>query len=248
MSAFQRHPDPDELDTDDETDAVDPELRLRTVRTAASTIAESIRTEERIERRKTMRKKRSFFRRNTDKKRQVQVAKAEDSTVASEAATAPPVTGLRRNIYINMPLPQDEVDSHGEPVVRYVRNKVRTSSKSTLVDSHARSSSRPLSLCRIYRYNLHTQEPLRAIPPVSSTTQSYHAYPSHITYRVANLYFLALVIVQGERQRPFIDPPFCLVLVNPRMVTPSPKCSNVDSCLQQSALCTALPYSCCAGN
>ena len=56
MSAFQRHPDPDELDTDDETDAVDPELRLRTVRTAASTIAESIRTEERIERRKTMRK------------------------------------------------------------------------------------------------------------------------------------------------------------------------------------------------
>ena len=101
---------------------------------------------------------------------------------------------------------------------------------------------------RIYHCHVHTQEPLRAIPPVSSTTQAYHAYPSHTTYRVANLYFLALVIVQGERQRPFIDPPFCLVLVNPRMVTPSPKCSNVDSCLQQSALCTALPYSCCAGN
>ena len=101
---------------------------------------------------------------------------------------------------------------------------------------------------RVHNRHFCTEESLRTIPPVSSTTQSYHAYPSHITYRVANLYFLALVIVQGERQRPFIDPPLFPVLVNPRMVTPSSKCSNVDSCLQQSALCTALPYSCCAGN
>lgn len=158
MSAFRRHPDPDDLDTDDESDAVDPELRLRTVRTAASTIAESIRTEERAERRKTMRKKRSFFRRNTDKKRQAQAAKAEESTVASEAATAPPVTGLRRNVYVNMPLPQDEVNGNGEPVVRYVRNKVRTSSEFSQRSSSITAFIRPSR--RIYRPNLHTQESL----------------------------------------------------------------------------------------
>ncbi|CAL1710461.1 unnamed protein product [Somion occarium] len=128
MPAFRRNPDPE--DTDDETDTVDPELRLRTVRTAASTIAESIRAEERAERRKTMRKKRSFFRGRGDKKRAAQAAqaaKAQDTTPPSEVAAAPPVTGLRRNIYVNMPLPPDEVNREGEPIVRYVRNKVRTS-------------------------------------------------------------------------------------------------------------------------
>ncbi|KAI0794941.1 phospholipid-translocating P-type ATPase [Abortiporus biennis] len=156
-SLFRRHPDPDDLDTDEEDqDAVDPELRLRTVRTAASTLAESIRQEERAERRKTMRKKRSFFRRNTEKKRQ----KVEESATASSeaAAAAPPITGLRRNVYVNIPLPDDELDPSGEPVIRYARNKVRTS-KYTII------TFIPKNLYEQFR-------------------------------RVANLYFLLLVVVE----------------------------------------------------
>lgn len=38
------------------------------------------------------------------------------------------VPGVRRNIYVNTPLMATEVDQHGEPLARYVRNKVRTSS------------------------------------------------------------------------------------------------------------------------
>ena len=125
MSFFRRHAHPDDIDTDDDDDAgVDPELRLRTVRTAASTIAESIRQEQRAERRKSLRKKSkgSFFRRNTEKRRQ-------DSGDSDPTPTAQPsIHGRRRNVYVNMPLPPDEQDSHGEPIVRYARNKVRTSS------------------------------------------------------------------------------------------------------------------------
>ena len=133
-SFFRRHPDPDDLDTDDENDAVDPELRLRTTRTAHSTIAESIRAEEKAERRKTMRKKRSFFRtrstKSSDGKKRPSTAKSEMSASdAVEVASSPPVTGLRRNIYVNMRLPADEVAADGEPIVRYVRNKVRTTSE-----------------------------------------------------------------------------------------------------------------------
>ena len=124
MSLFRRnaHPD-DELDTDDEiTDAIDPELRLRTVRTAASTIAESIRQEQRAERRKSTRKKGSrFFRRGTEKRRQ-------DTADSDTPTSQPNIHGRRRNVYVNMPLPPDEQDSRGEPIVRYARNKVRTSS------------------------------------------------------------------------------------------------------------------------
>jgi phospholipid-translocating ATPase len=115
---------------DDADDTIDPELRLRTVRTAHSTLDESNRLEERAQKRKSMMRKKSrhFFRRGTDKKRQ---AKAENVVESTEAATtsAPPVTGLRRNIYVNLPLPPDELDSKGEVAVRYVRNKVRTSSE-----------------------------------------------------------------------------------------------------------------------
>nr|VWO97318.1 Phospholipid-transporting ATPase (EC [Ganoderma boninense] len=128
MSFFRRHDNPDELDTDEENnDAIDPELRLRTVRTAASTIAESIRQEQRAERRKSMRKKSkgSFFRRNTEKRRQ-------DSGDSDQPSSQPSIHGRRRNVYVNLPLPADEQDSHGEPVVRYARNKVRTS-KYTIV-------------------------------------------------------------------------------------------------------------------
>lgn len=128
MHLLRRSAAHDDPDIDDENDTIDPELRLRTVRTAHSTLEESIRTEERAQRRKTMRRKRSkgFFRRGTDKKRVKDPSIAE---TAAETGAAPPVTGLRRNIYVNMPLPSDELDSHGEPVVRYARNKVRTSSE-----------------------------------------------------------------------------------------------------------------------
>jgi phospholipid-translocating ATPase len=125
MHLLRRSAHHDDPEMDDENDAIDPELRLRTVRTAHSTIEESNRTEERAMRRKTMRKR--FFRRGGTK-RGKDPSLPENTT---EASTAPPVTGLRRNIYVNMPLPTDELDSNGEPVVRYVRNKVRTSSTSS---------------------------------------------------------------------------------------------------------------------
>ncbi|KAH9913676.1 phospholipid-transporting ATPase 1 [Epithele typhae] len=145
MAPFSRHHDEDT----DEDDSVDPELRLRTVRTAASTIAESIRQEQRAERRKSVRKKGSrFFRR--DKKKDVQPAPT--------GTAAPHVAGRRRNVYVNVNLPMNEVDNRGEPIARYARNKVRTS-KYTII------TFVPKNLYEQFR-------------------------------RVANLYFLALVIVQ----------------------------------------------------
>ncbi|TRM59775.1 hypothetical protein BD626DRAFT_572447 [Schizophyllum amplum] len=108
-------------DSDDEPDNIDPELRLRTVRTAHSAIAESIRSEVKAERRKSRRAKGRFFRKSTEKK------PAQQPTPDAPAdAAASSVPGLRRNIYVNCPLPASEVDQHGEPLARYVRNKVRT--------------------------------------------------------------------------------------------------------------------------
>ncbi|OJT03153.1 Phospholipid-transporting ATPase DNF1 [Trametes pubescens] len=113
MSFFRRRTFPEDIDTDDElNDAVDPELRLRTVRTAASTLAESIRTEQRVERRKSMRKKGSrFFRRGTEKRR-------TDTAESGTPAAAAQIPGARRNIYVNYTLPLDEVDHNGDPIVR----------------------------------------------------------------------------------------------------------------------------------
>lgn len=135
MPFLRRPANHDDLDIDDENDAIDPELRLRTVRTAHSTLEESMRTEDRARRRKTARRKRSlnFFRR--DKKHSTKPDVAES---ALETATAPPITGLRRNIYVNIPLPPDELDKKGEPIVRYVRNKVRTSSECLLLKDVSR--------------------------------------------------------------------------------------------------------------
>ncbi|TRM59777.1 hypothetical protein BD626DRAFT_408683 [Schizophyllum amplum] len=106
-------------DSDDEPDNIDPELRLRTVRTAHSAIAESIRSEVKAERRKSRRANRRFFRKSTEKK-------PAETPKDDPAAAASSVPGLRRNIYVNCPLPASEVDQHGEPLARYVRNKVRT--------------------------------------------------------------------------------------------------------------------------
>jgi phospholipid-translocating ATPase len=126
MSFFRRnHPHPDDLDnTDDENDeTIDPDLRLRTVRTAASAIAESIQSERRAERRKG-KKGSKFFRKTSDKKR-THTAESKDTTVSEASAK---ILGKRRNVYVNSPLPPAEMD-HGEPIVRYARNKVRTSSE-----------------------------------------------------------------------------------------------------------------------
>lgn len=115
-SLFKRHPN-----LDDDNDApIDPDLRLRTVRTAASTIAESIRSELRAERRSARKKRSLFFRKE---KR----PKTADSAI-SDATSLATIPGQRRNVYVNTPLSAIEVDQHGQPLARYPRNKVRTSS------------------------------------------------------------------------------------------------------------------------
>jgi phospholipid-translocating ATPase len=122
MSFFRRHSDDD--DTDEERhENVDPDLRLRTVRTAASAIAESIRSEARALKRRSLRSKGFFHRGSTSKKR----PKTAESTTSEQGSTE--VKGLRRNVYVNHGLTAMEVDSKGEPIARYVRNKVKTSSK-----------------------------------------------------------------------------------------------------------------------
>ncbi|KAJ8514613.1 hypothetical protein ONZ45_g7879 [Pleurotus djamor] len=152
MTFGKRKPNPDEPDTDEENDEnIDPELRLRTVRTAASAIAESIVSEARMERRKTARRKRSFFRRGSEKKK-------PPPPESSQPAPTAEIVGKRRNVYFNTPLGAADADSHGEPKARYVRNKVRTS-KYTVI------TFVPKNLYEQFR-------------------------------RVANLYFLALIIVQ----------------------------------------------------
>ena len=131
MSLFKRHPHTDQYGDDNDA-PIDPDLRLRTVRTAASTIAESIRSELRAERRKTARRKRSLFFRK-DKR-----PKTADSAIsnATSVTTGPQIPGKRRNIYVNAPLSAIEVDQNGQPLARYARNKVRTSSESS---THSRS-------------------------------------------------------------------------------------------------------------
>jgi phospholipid-translocating ATPase len=122
MSFLKRnHPPPDDLTDDENDETIDPELRLRTVRTAASAIAESIKSEQRAQRRKSARKHHSrFFRGKSVKKKQETVTESVPSTE---------IPGNRRKVYVNYPLSAMEVDGHGEPLVRFVRNKVRTTSE-----------------------------------------------------------------------------------------------------------------------
>ncbi|CAA7270411.1 unnamed protein product [Cyclocybe aegerita] len=153
MSFFRRNRPTDDHDTDEENDdTIDPELRLRTVRTAASAIAESIKSEQRAARRKT-RNKRSFFRRQAAKKPQPAAPAGETPSPSHHR-----IPGARRNVYVNHPLSAMEADHNGEPKARYVRNKVRTT-KYTII------SFIPKNLYEQFR-------------------------------RVANLFFLSLVILQ----------------------------------------------------
>lgn len=123
MSFFKRHQHPEEPDTDEENDeTIDPELRLRTVRTAASAIAESIKSEQRAERRKSRSR---FFRRHHPVEKKPEPA----VPAAVEPVAVQRVPGIRRNVYVNHALSAMEVDHDGEPRVKYVRNKVRTTSE-----------------------------------------------------------------------------------------------------------------------
>ncbi|KAF5371423.1 hypothetical protein D9757_010009 [Collybiopsis confluens] len=114
-SVTSRHTDTD----DEEDDGIDPELRLRTVRTAASAIGEAFASEEKAARRKNRRRRGLFGRGNSEKKR--------SQTVESTDAPSTEVPGVRRNVYVNHPLSNSELDQDGEPTAKYERNKVRTS-------------------------------------------------------------------------------------------------------------------------
>nr|ODN93929.1 phospholipid-translocating ATPase [Cryptococcus depauperatus CBS 7841] len=181
--------------------SIDPELRLRTVKTAHSVIAESIQSEALAEKRE---KRRRLF--NTMKKKAsgISIGTLKRKTVSSETSAAtsiksrrgtiatvatddspphlelvlpslaePPEQAIeksrgkkkgkkkelpRRTVFVNIPLPSYLLDNRSEPIIRYVRNKVRTS-KYTIV------TFVPKNLFEQFR-------------------------------RVANIYFLFLVILQ----------------------------------------------------
>jgi len=189
MSFFKRHKNVDEHDTEyDNDDNIDPELRLRTVRTAASAIAESIKSEQRAERRKS--RHRGFFRRHGAAKKTVKPVPSTEGLVPSK------VVGTRRNVHVNHPLSAMEVDRDGEPTARYVRNKVRTTS---VYPSALYYLSILIRSQNIRSYHLYPRictssfdgEPLI----IGTVVQSLMS-----TCSVANLFFLSLVILQRERQ------------------------------------------------
>ncbi|TIB13429.1 hypothetical protein E3P92_02275 [Wallemia ichthyophaga] len=139
-----------EDDTDDDTINsplnVDPNLRLRTVRSASSSIREAHRHDKRREsKRKRLREK---------VKKAANKLKDKNATVPDKS----PVDGNRRNVYANIPLPPYELSKTGDPIAKYPRNKVRTA-KYTLI------TFIPKNLLEQFR-------------------------------RVANIYFLLLVILQ----------------------------------------------------
>jgi hypothetical protein len=149
MSFFKRRPIVDEHDSDGDNDGnIDPELRLRTVRTAASALEVSVKTEQRAEKRKSRR----FFSR---KKKDLQPSNQP--------------SGPRRNVYVNYPLSAMEVDRDGEPRARYVRNKVRTTSTPSILCSLLRCSIKP----RVHGPHLYPEEPLRAVSPCCQSLLPY---------------------------------------------------------------------------
>ncbi|CCO29665.1 phospholipid-translocating ATPase [Rhizoctonia solani AG-1 IB] len=173
MSFFKRHPTLEDDGVD--ADNVDPNLRLRTTLTAHSTLAESIRSELRQQRRKKSlaksRSKFTFKRPGTAGSQKAQREEVDEHGLErthseqpqqpqqpqqQPGANQPP--GERRTIYVNQPLPQSETKSNGDPLIRYERNKVRTSKYTVLTFI-------PKNLYEQFR-------------------------------RIANLYFLALVVLQ----------------------------------------------------
>lgn len=200
MSFFKRHQPAEEPDTDEENDdSIDPELRLRTVRTAASAIAESIRSEQRMERRKTKHKRSRFFRsRNSRTEKKTEPPPA----TTSQPAPTSKVPGTRRNVYVNHPLSAMEVDHEGEPKVRYVRNKVRTASEYTIHNLQIFMTCHSFVLQNIpftllfpktCTNNFDGELYISALETRDTTVLSlqYHS--------VANLFFLSLVILQCKQ-------------------------------------------------
>ena len=125
----QAHP-PNSLDNepDEQDDQIDPELRLRTVRTASSAIAESIRSEQRRERFRAKRKK--IWGSLKGKKTPSNAGHGSELRQDSGSSTILSTAGRpRRNVYVNCQLLPQDVDSNGSPLRVYVRNKVRTSSE-----------------------------------------------------------------------------------------------------------------------
>jgi phospholipid-translocating ATPase len=159
MSLLKRRPSAGSSDDEREhtLDGIDPELRLRTVRTAHSAIAESIVADERQTRRR-----RRFFRLRAEKGKQGQ-GLDEDPEKAKAAGRGKP-EGKRRNVYVNTPLPRAEVDSKGDPLVRYPRNKVRTTS-AYLVFFLVFLLIVLMLHRRIHIADLPAEESIRAIPP-----------------------------------------------------------------------------------
>ncbi len=126
-------------DTDTEDPQVDPELRLRTVQTAHSTIAESIRSENRrAERRRKSRRwqGKGLFGKGSGLRKQQEPDPEDDLPRPTEpmqeqtdAAAEEEELAKRRTVFVNIPLPPEDVKPNGDPLKSYVRNKVRTSSK-----------------------------------------------------------------------------------------------------------------------
>lgn len=131
-SLFRRnqahHASPVDHEIDEEDDQIDPELRLRTVRTASSAIAESIRSEQRRERFRAKRKR--IWGSLKTKKPPSNAGHDAEFRQDSSSGTASTFGGKpRRNVYVNCQLSSQDTDSHGRPLRVYVRNKVRTSSE-----------------------------------------------------------------------------------------------------------------------
>ncbi|KAG8828217.1 hypothetical protein FRC19_008333 [Serendipita sp. 401] len=154
-SLFRRNqqPNPDNLDADtDEDDQIDPNLRLRTVRTAASTIAESIRSEQRMERRRI--KRRRLWGSLKSKKSTTSALTAGEQRRDSSSGPTPS-NKPRRNVYVNCNLAPQDKDSHGRPLHTFVRNKVKTTSEYIavifIVRERAHSGSQNIPLLHLFR-------------------------------------------------------------------------------------------------
>ena len=143
IASSARHLIDDSIDEDLPLN-IDSDLRLRTVKSASGSIRESHRHDKYRERRRKKLKEVLNKKNIKDKFKKV--------TNKSE-----PVK-VRRNVYANIPLPSSQLNKNGDPIVRYVRNKVRTA-KYTLI------TFIPKNLFEQFR-------------------------------RVANIYFLLLVILQ----------------------------------------------------